>query len=501
MCHFRDTTRERQLVARTVGPRSLETTEDSLLVSRDEGSRSPTPRPEDITSSTTPEPLSISAYETTLDQGDLEKPNQQYDFAPCESDDAIDHHLTTTDVFLPTSIVPTPALPRLQMYASHHTPANIHPYQLPYGHYYQLPHPLATSIGASHQHMPDTQGLLVDSSVSAATTTADEIPGVSIHVDTPETMYMEPPLLPDVYMYNPPLQSQDVIDPSVSEIESSQLEVQESRPPEMTPQLSLLTVEPHLSYNVTPPLFHSPDITATSVATDASSFDWLHPGTQSHDTPSPQSTESLSINTPESPSFLSSEVYGRKELTPDHQRDSHLFDSGVVIASTSSATLSAKSSQEKAVPASTQLPSSTSLQDAFLRKRQDFIKHSQSRQKQVEANARERHLQAATLPQLHSHRRLEGSTIPNQHSHRGHRKEATGSVLAPDPTPGEATGLVLAPEEGSHKKPAVTFSSPLYQSEHTGIFTPPEIHRGIASFSTLCLRGGLDLTLFVCLVV
>lgn len=117
---------------------------------------------------------------------------------------------------------------------------------------------------------------------------------------------------------------------------------------------------------------------------------------------------------------------------------------------------------------------SLTLQQALLLKRPDLLRRSESRVKQLEANASERRIQALVGDPSGSKSHSTHKCLPQQ------KLESTGKRSGLSRSSDSALGGSIA--GSSHKKRVVTFSSPvLCKSEETGVFTPPDIHRGVAT--------------------
>ena len=115
--------------------------------------------------------------------------------------------------------------------------------------------------------------------------------------------------------------------------------------------------------------------------------------------------------------------------------------------------------------------SNLSLQEMFLLKKQSFIQRSQSRVQQMEANARERFIKEAQKTDRPTHNTPRSSAHPRVAS-----KSHTWGMSRAEPTPSAAEGDSQATTT-SRKRRAVSFSSPLLHTQHSGIYTPPVIHR------------------------
>jgi len=134
-----------------------------------------------------------------------------------------------------------------------------------------------------------------------------------------------------------------------------------------------------------------------------------------------------------------------------------IVPSGECASETSS--IMSKGLEEKETKPPTHSPPTLSLQEAFLRRKQDFIKKSQSRVKQLADSASQRQLE---MPKLVGPRHTSPRHTPTT---RRHQKGNASGPHAP---------LILSDD----KKRAVTFSSPVSHLRSTGMFTPPDIHKG-----------------------
>ena len=115
-------------------------------------------------------------------------------------------------------------------------------------------------------------------------------------------------------------------------------------------------------------------------------------------------------------------------------------------------------------------PSAHSLQEAFLLRRQDFIRRSQSRVKQLKDGASQRQLQK-------TQQGGNSQSTPKQKKAAIHRHDQR----APSTYPGKGSIPQTPPFQGDNhptRRRAVTFSSPVSRLQDTGMFSPPEIHKG-----------------------
>ena len=122
---------------------------------------------------------------------------------------------------------------------------------------------------------------------------------------------------------------------------------------------------------------------------------------------------------------------------------------------------------------------SPSLQEMFFLKKQNFIQRSQSRVQLMEANARERVISEAQKtgrPTYHTPGRSSHTRVAIK-SHAWGKSRADYTPPAVEGDSGAAT---------SHKRRAVSFSSPLLRSQHSGIFTPPVIHKSELTVDHAC---------------
>ena len=113
-------------------------------------------------------------------------------------------------------------------------------------------------------------------------------------------------------------------------------------------------------------------------------------------------------------------------------------------------------------------PPTQNLQEAFLLRRQDFIRRSQSRVKQLKDVASQRQLQK-TQQAGNSHRTPRQRAAIHRHDQR-----------APSTDPAKGSIPYTPPFQGDNptRRRAVTFSSPVSRLQDTGMFSPPEIHKG-----------------------
>ena len=111
-------------------------------------------------------------------------------------------------------------------------------------------------------------------------------------------------------------------------------------------------------------------------------------------------------------------------------------------------------------------PTTQSLQEAFLLRRQDFIRRSQSRVKQLKDGASQRQ---KTQQSGNSHSTPRQRAAIHRHNQR-----------APSTDPGKGSIPYTPPFQGDNptRRRAVTFSSPVSRLQDTGMFSPPEIHKG-----------------------
>ena len=115
-------------------------------------------------------------------------------------------------------------------------------------------------------------------------------------------------------------------------------------------------------------------------------------------------------------------------------------------------------------------PSAHSLQEAFLLRRQDFIRRSQSRVKQMKDGASQRQLQK-------TQQGGNSQSTPKQKKDAIRRHDQR----APSTYPGKGSIPQTPPFQGDDnptRRRAVTFSSPVSHLQDTGMFSPPEIHKG-----------------------
>ena len=111
-------------------------------------------------------------------------------------------------------------------------------------------------------------------------------------------------------------------------------------------------------------------------------------------------------------------------------------------------------------------PPTQSLQEAFLLRRQDFIRRSQSRVKQLKDGASQRQ---KTQQAGDSHSTPRQRTAIHRHDQHAHSTD-----------PGKGSIPYTPPFQGDNptRRRAVTFSSPVSRLQDTGMFSPPEIHKG-----------------------
>ena len=154
-------------------------------------------------------------------------------------------------------------------------------------------------------------------------------------------------------------------------------------------------------------------------------------------------------------------------------------------------------------------PSSSafSLQQAFLRKKTDFVEQSRRRLEQLKTSASERRIQSSLQadgtqrlgavrnkphgkpkkPPSRSEKQPKTSTAPQNTQHPSlHRSSSlppstlysTGRPTAGSGSDGNVTSTGGKENRKQNRKRAVTFSSPVLQSRGTGMFSPPDEHKG-----------------------
>lgn len=141
---------------------------------------------------------------------------------------------------------------------------------------------------------------------------------------------------------------------------------------------------------------------------------------------------------------------------------------------------------------STSAPSSSSgplsLQEAFLRRKADFVKHSQKRSEQVKINASERRIQSSLKDDstqkrstILSHSRQKAK----KHFEKTARKSPSSKLHPLSQPPSSSTKYPLTGKSDGvggkeNRRRAVTFSSPvLCSSYNSGMFSPPLEHQGL----------------------
>ena len=145
---------------------------------------------------------------------------------------------------------------------------------------------------------------------------------------------------------------------------------------------------------------------------------------------------------------------------------SSIVPSGEYAGETSSILSRALEEKDAKLPTHSPPTSTLSLQEAFLLKKQDFVRKSQSRIKQLEDGTSQRQLETAKQVGTRHSAPKHKPTTQRQHKYVASTDQGSSG--------GPHTPLV----QSNDKRRAVTFSSPVSHLQYTGMFTPPEIHKG-----------------------